>query len=189
MEPPKVLTPEEEALAAVAEKINSEKLLNMQQEMWVDFNAVGGLLLEADGTFKKSATRTDKHGNKVKYGVSDLADDLGIRRETLYYWTQSIPSFWERVAARRKVLFAQTRTAQVWNSLFLKARSGNPQAIAMYLANADAENFRMPQQNVAHGVDGGFADLINMARERALQGGTRKVIDAEVQPNASETQV
>lgn len=157
---------------AVENKIAEDTPLTLQQQTWIDYNAVGGLISEVDGNFRMSPSNPKK-----KFSVQDLADELAVTRDTLYYWSRSIPKFKERVAARRKEINSETRVTQVWNGLYLKGRGGNARAAAIYLANHDP-NFVMPTQKVEHDATGGIADLLELARKRSLQ--SRNVQEGEV---------
>lgn len=142
------------------------QMLTLQQQAWVDFNVVQGVIVESDGAMTKMTVR-------------DFTDKIGVNRTTVYGWTKQIPNFWDLVAERRKVIFSGARTAKVWNALFLTATTKlNPQAQAIWLANAD-DTFRMPNQNVTHDVGGGLMDVLEIARQRKLQNAQNaEVIDA-----------
>lgn len=169
MEPTKFSTEVNEISAVVDQKVKAEQLLNWQQQTWVEFNAVGGLLIEADGSFKKSPRNPEKN-----YSVQDLANDLDVDRTTLYNWTRSIPDFWGRVQKERKELGSRARVQKVWNGVFLKAAAGNPQAAAMFLANFD-DDFRMPMQKVEHEVGSSWSKLMGIAETN-----TNKIIEGHV---------
>lgn len=164
MEPGQKTTQEQLDIEEAERKIAAEKLLKYQQEIWIDFNAVGGLILEADGTFKMSERRFNSKGMPMKYTVTDLAEDLGLDRGTLYRWTKAIPDFWGRVAERRKTIAGGARVAKVWNGVFLKAAQGHAPQAAMFLANFD-DDFRMPTQPVEHGLANSWAKLLEGKRK------------------------
>lgn len=146
---------------------SEQELLKPQQLLYIDFVAVGGLITEEDG-------------NVIVMRATQFAQKIQVSRQTLYDWQKNIPNFWDRVATRRKELGGNSRIQQVWNGVYLKARTGNPQAAALWLANFDP-NFRMPAQKVEHGLDGGIADLLNKARER------RRSIEGEVVESKTNT--
>jgi hypothetical protein len=134
-----------ETIETFEAELKKQKLLKAQQEAWIDFNAVGGLLLEADGSLKMSPTRTYKDGRRKTYSVRDFANEINVDISLLYKWEKSIPSFWDLVAKRRKEIFSGRRVAKVWNGVFLKAASGEAKAAAIFLSNYDP-NFKLPGQ-------------------------------------------
>lgn len=146
MNPIQNLTEINEISEVVEQKLEDDKLLTYQQDMWIDYNALGGLVI-------------DDTGNISKMTVDDFAARLGVSKQTLYNWRKSIKGFWDRVASQRKTLGSQARTVKVYNGLFLKAAAGNPQAAALFLANHDP-NFRMPTEKVQHELGDSWSALI-----------------------------
>lgn len=144
-------------------------MLTPQQQYWVDYNVVQGLITESDGEMKKVS-------------VNQFAEKLGVDRTTLYSWTRRIPNFWDLVDERRKVLFRHgARTAKVWNSLFIAATVKlNVQAQSLWLLNAD-KSFKIPSTKVEHSATGGLADLIDSAR--GIKDKHDNVIEGEVVNN------
>lgn len=140
-------------------------LLTAQQDYYVSYLALGGLMPAEGGA-----------GKKVSAG--EFATSIGVARETLYYWRKHIPNLWERVAARRAELGGKDRLSQVWNGIFLKAAAGNPQAAALYLANFDP-NFRMPTEKIEHNAGGGFMDLLQRMRQDSAKSNSPRIIDAQ----------
>jgi len=100
-----------------------------------------------------------------KMTASEFAQNLGVARETLYAWRKSIPNFWDRVDQKRREIGGKDRLSKVWNGIYLKAASGNPQAAAIYLANF-APKFVMPGQKAEREGDTGIADLLELGRKR-----------------------
>jgi hypothetical protein len=150
---------EQAALDAVAAKIKADKLLKYQQEVWIDYNAVGGLI-------------TDDDFNLKPLKVGELADQLGIHRNTLSRWSRDIPNFWERVKARRMELGGQKRLQKVLNGLYMRAARGDAEQVKIYLGVFDS--WQPPAQK--HEVTvGGLGDLVNMARKKQIIEG--EVVD------------
>jgi hypothetical protein len=142
---------------SVAE-IEDVKQISFKKDQWIDFNALSGWITE--GGAIRSMT------------IEEFANTIGVEKRTLYRWRTSIPDFWERVNARRKVLGSETRLQRVWSALYAKAASGNPQAAALYLANHDPD-FKMPTQKVENDVGQNLLALVNSARKK-------KVIEGEI---------
>lgn len=147
--------------SSVRQLTPAELIRLQQQEEYIAFCAVGGLITEEGGELKPMK-------------VIDFAQLLGVERTALYRWQKSIPDFWDKVHARRKELGGQARIMKVYNGLYLKAAAGDARAAAIWLANHD-ENFRMPAQKVEHEVGGGLADLMNQVRERQRQNAPKQV--------------
>lgn len=141
--------------------VGIDDLLQMRQQQWIDFCAVGGLLTDDDGTLKPTT-------------IVKFAEMIGVERKTLYNWKKSIPNFDERVAQRRKVLGSGTRLQKVYNGLYLKAAAGNPEAVKLWLQIFDG--WKPPKQAVEMEHNFGLADLV--AKKKIEIERERKVIDA-----------
>lgn len=139
----------------------AEELLQLRQQQWIDFCAIGGMLTDDDGAITPTtATR--------------FAEMIKVSRQTLYDWKKSIPDFDERVKQRRKVLGSGTRLAKVHNGLYLKASSGNPEAVKLYLQIYDGWKPPKQEMEIEHNL--GLADLV--AKKKLELERERKVIDA-----------
>jgi len=147
-----------------------EHLLQMRQQKWIDFNAVGGLITESDGALKPMT-------------ISAFALALGVSRQTLYDWKNNIPDFWGRVRDRRKQIGTQTRLEKVYTGLYLKAASGDPAAVKLYLQIFD--DWRPPAQAHEIEVTTGLADLISKKKLELER--ERKVIDATPADTTTDT--
>lgn len=153
------------------------KPLTITQQLWVDFNALGGLITDL------TDERTTKDGGLTtlrKMTITEFADRLGVNRDTLREWRRTIPNFWERVNLRRKELSPGARLARVHETWYLKAVKGDFQFLQLWLANFD-DTFHTPNQNVTHDIGSGLMDALQIARQRQLkeQNATEgEVIDA-----------
>lgn len=136
--------------------------LSFAQDQYISFVACGGLIPDLEG-----------EATAVNMTTTTFAQRVGVARQTLYDWRNSIPNFWELVAERRKELGGKDRLIRVWNGVFLKAATGNAEAAKLYLANFDP-NFKMPAQKVEHEVGDSLVEAIGLARKR------QNVIDAEI---------
>lgn len=155
-------------MASLDQENGKVTVLSAQQQNVIDFYAVGGLITEGDGSFKKMK-------------LHEFADQLGITRQTIANWRNAIPDFWELVKKRRLELGSQTRLATVHNGLYLKAAAGVPEAVKLYLQIFDG--WQPPSQAVQVDAGGGLADLLNIVRQKQLQQPDRKVIDANTTDN------
>lgn len=137
--------------------------LSPQQQYWVDFCAVQGLIVNDDGSMTKMT-------------VQQCANHLKVARETLYYWKKHIPNFNDLVTDRLQELWGGARTAKVVNAIFLAATVKlNVQAQALWMANQKSIPFRIPQQEVKHELGNSWAGLITKRAKKQA-----KVIEAEV---------
>jgi hypothetical protein len=147
-------------------------LLTPQQQAWVDYCAVQGLL-------------TDEAGNMKHIAISTFAINLGVHRDTLYDWKSRIPDFPAMVTKRRKEIAPISRVQKVWNGLYMRAATGDPRAAAIYLRNHDPD-FKMPQHEVKLEAGGSWAKLLGRKRDRkVIESQNAKVIDAA--PSQSPT--
>lgn len=151
------------------EPVPEKVLITPQQEDYIAFVACGGMLPSEnpDELIKKMSAQ-------------EFADLLEVDRGTLYYWRNHLPGFWDLVEKKRKEIGGKDRLSKVWNGLFLKAASGNPQAAAIYLANFDP-NFRMPNEKAEKEREDNYAALLAMAAKDGI-------IEGEiVEPKAIDT--
>lgn len=135
--------------------------LQLRQQSWIDFCAIGGLLTDDDGTLKPMK-------------IGEFAEQLKVSRQTLYEWKKSIPFFQERVKQRQMQLGASpARIAKVYNGLYLKASAGNADAAKLWL-QAFA-GWKPPKQELEVEHNFGLADLVS--KKKALVDQEKRVID------------
>jgi len=162
MESQQISTPTENQTSSQIQPV--EKPLSDAQLEYIDFCSIQGLVTLEDGSTRIMT-------------ATEFAKRHGVDRTTLYYWQKSIPNFWMKVQDRRKELGSNTRIMKVYNGLYLKAAMGDSKAAALWLANHDPD-FRMPTQKLEHGIDGGLADMLNVARERKQK--QSQILEGEV---------
>lgn len=150
--------------ATVSAGRKKQVMISPQQESYITFCSIQGMVVEEDGTIRKMTAQ-------------QFADRIGVHRDTLYDWQKRIPNFWDLVAKERKRLGGQNRVAKVYNGLFLKAAKGDAKAAAIYLANHDP-NFRMPAQKVEHEAGNSWAALLQQKRKNASDVIEGEVVDA-----------
>lgn len=93
------------------------------QQEWIDFRAMGGLVIDSDGQVSKKTT-------------DQFSKDSNIPRRTLYNWETAIPDFWEKVKARRNELYARDAVTIIYKSMLKKAAGGDVQAAKLILQQA-----------------------------------------------------
>lgn len=128
--------------------------LSPQQQAWIDYCAVQGLM-------------TDEFGNMKTVPINAFAVQLGVHRDTLYDWKTRIPNFTQLVTKRRKEIAPISRVQKVWNGIYMRAVTGDPRSAALYLANHDP-TFRMPQHEVKHEAGNTWAKLLAKKRDRKI---------------------
>lgn len=152
-------------------EVEDLELLKLKQQKWIDYCAVGGLITADDGSM-------------TPITISAFAPTLGVTRQTLYDWKKSIPNFNERVKQRRLDLGSATRLQKVYNGLYLKAASGNPEAVKLYLQIFDGWKPPKQEMEIEHNL--GLADLV--AKKKLELERERKVIDANPANSGSSEQ-
>lgn len=146
-------------------------LLSPQQQAWIDYKALGGIIFDKDnGVFEH-------------WTAERFATYIGVDRRTLYNWRDSIPSFWDRVAERRKELNAGEWLAELHKKWKLKAmKFDNWQITEAWLINFD-KNYKTPKIKVEHDVGDSYAALLAAAvRDGILEG---ELVDEHQQANST----
>lgn len=128
--------------------------LSPQQQAFIDYKALGGVVLNKDtDTFEK-------------WTMADFSRKIGVDRGTLYNWRDSIPGFWDRVAERRKELNAGEWLSKLHEKWKLKALEfNNWQITEAWMINFDP-TYKAPKLKVEHDVTDTMADALTMARNR-----------------------
>jgi hypothetical protein len=136
--------------------------LTPQQDDYVAYCAVGGILPQEDGFGKKMT-------------LEEYAAKLQVDRTTLWRWRTTIPDFWDRVSKKRADISGKARLTAVWNGVAMKAATGNAECAKLFLANFDP-NFRMPMEKIQHEVGNSWAALL----ESHLKPNQNITIEAEI---------
>lgn len=160
-------TPEE--VAAV--DVTAGSKLSLQQQLWIDYKAIGGLIFEDAGE------HFDRSGNPTQFRkmtVDEFAAKIDTAKSTLYEWQKNINNFWGMVDERRKVLMGGNRKTAVYNGLTLRAVRGEPNAVKLWAEIFDG--YQPAPQRLQHSLGDGFADVMKVAQARreAIEG---KVVD------------
>ncbi len=140
--------------------------LTLQQQAWVDYNALSGIVTDLTSEHK------DASGSTLvmrKMTIIEFADKLGVDRQTLRRWRESIPNFWEKVNARRKELAPQARLQRIHETWYLKAAAlKNWQITEAWLINFDP-NYKQPRMKVEHDITESMADALGLAKRRRTE--------------------
>lgn len=145
----------------------ADKPLTIQQQLWIDYNALSGLITDL-----AEPVRDDKTGQMVtmrKVSISEFARMINVDRDTLRRWRNSIPDFWGKVNDRRRELAPQSRLQRVHETWYLKAVAGDFQFTQLWLANFDP-NFRMPSQPVQLEAGDSWVELLKKADPKLIGG-------------------
>ena len=146
--------PTDEEVSAANAYIPS--LLKIQQQLYIDYCALGGLITDEEGNFKKMS-------------AEQLAEDIGVpNRRTFYTWQKQIPDFWGLVRTRRKQLSRGARATKVYNGLYLRACKGDPTAVRLW---ADIFDDYQPPSQKHEVLIGGLADLAILAEKKQIVEG------------------
>lgn len=135
---------------------DAQKLISLQQDWWISYCALGGLItldgfdfkLDDDGRQQKDYQGKPQTEVMQRVTVTEFAQQIGVDRSTLSRWRHSIPNFNAKVYERRAKLFG-ARESQLFNRLYLIAMSGNGQ----------------PSVDAAKALLGHFSDL-QLPRQR-----------------------
>ncbi len=130
---------------------------DVRLDEYISYVAVGGLITEDDGSFKRMS-------------LEEFADKLDVDRKTLFNWKKTVPDFWDRVDAKRSELFSRNRITAVWNGLYLRAAAGGAEQAKIILGQYAA--WQPPSQRHEVTIGG----LIDLAREAETKG----IIEAEI---------
>lgn len=161
-------------------KLKAEQL-TPQQQAWIDYNAVSGVITDL------MSEKTDSKGNPVymrKMPITEFAETIGVGRETLRLWRTSIPDFWGKVNKRRTEIAPQSRLQKIHESWYLKAASlSNWPVTEAWLINHDP-SYKQPRMKVEHDVSESLADALGLARMRAKK--VDNIQEGEILPNAPD---
>jgi hypothetical protein len=146
--------------------------LTPQQQAWIDYKALSGIVYENDMMRKMT--------------VEEFATRVGVHRDTLYAWRNQIPNFWQRVDERRRELGATEWLVKMHEKWKIKALAfDNWQISEAWLINFDS-SYKTPKLKVEHELGDSMADALNLARERSRQIGSiqeGEVVDVQQTDN------
>lgn len=147
-------------------------VITSQMQAWIDYNALNGIITD---NMEQMSMR--------KMSISEFAQLIGVNRDTLRNWRVYIPNFWDRVNERRKELSPRSRLQVMHERWFIEAMKMKNWALSeAWLRNHDSD-YKESKQKVEHELGDGFADAMNIARERRLKSQT--VVEGEVVDGSS----
>lgn len=147
-------------------------LITPQMQAWIDYNALNGIITDN----MESITMR-------KMSISEFAQLINVNRDTLRNWRTYIPNFWDRVNERRKEITPRARLQVMHERWYLEAMKMKNWALSeAWLRNHDSD-YKESKQKVEHELGDGFADAMNIARERRLKSQT--VVEGEVVDGSS----
>jgi hypothetical protein len=165
---------------AAGTKNDAEKLISLQQDWWIDYCALGGLI-----TFDGFDVKTDESGEvEVDYNgrpktevmqkmtVTEFAEKIHVDRSTLARWRKTIPNFYGKVYERRAALFG-ARESQLFNRLYLIAMSGNgqPSVAAARTLLGHFSKLKLPTQPTEiKNTGNSWAELLERKHTEAIEG-------------------
>lgn len=141
--------------------------LTPQQQLWIDYNALGGLLTDITGTGK-----LDRDGNEMtirKMPITEFADKIGITRETLRRWRSDIPDFWDRVEKRRQEIAPQSRVQAFHEKWYVAALTMKNWQVSEAWAINFVPNYKAPRVKVEHEMGDSWAALAQ-AKKPVIEG-------------------
>jgi hypothetical protein len=152
----------------VAVRAANPEPLTPQQQMWIDYNALGGLIV--DNTDERWDSVNQVTTTMRKMSISEFAKMIDVSRETLRLWRNSIPDFWGKVNVRRQELAPRARLQKMHEVWFLSALKTGAEGFRdrqMWLANFD-KDFRMPAQKMEHDIGDNLAELLIAAKRDGI---------------------
>jgi hypothetical protein len=157
--------------------------LSAQQQLWIDYNALSGLITDVTGT-----GGFDREGNELrirKMPITEFSQLIGVSRETLRAWRLSIPDFWKRVEDRRQELAPQSRVQAFHEKWYMAALSMKNWQVSEAWAINFLPNYKAPKLKVEHDLGNSWAALLGNKRkivENIVEG---EVVDATPDANQS----
>lgn len=141
----------------------TKKQLTIQQQTWIDYNALNGLVTDnlEDGIDPKTGSAMTLR----KMTIQEFAELIGVHRDTLRIWRSAIPNFWQRVNDRRRELAPTARLQLIHEKWYLNAlKMKNWPVTEAWLRNFDPE-YREPKQKVEHELGNSWMALFEHKRQ------------------------
>lgn len=120
--------------------------LKPKHKLFIEWYVSRGLILQADGSL-------------VHKSAGTLATELGVSRQTLYNWRQTIPDFKKHASEAREALL-QHQIGLVWQGVLQRAIKGDAAQAEMFLATFDT-NYISPRQKKTKAAAFDFAALLD----------------------------
>lgn len=159
--------------------LTQTKQLKLQQELWIDYCAIGGIITEAGFEYKRNEyTGKDVPEIMKRMSVKEFSEKVHVPRSTLYNWNKTIPNFAQRVRERREEIWPLARETALFNRAYSIAMGSNDMRAsvdAIRLLTGHFSKLRLPTQTQEIEFKGqSWAALAARKRAEALEG---EVID------------
>ncbi len=137
--------------------------LESKYHEYAAFVGVGGLIVHADGSFKKMS-------------LEEFARTHGVSRKTLYNWRKR-KDFQAVVTKKRNEIFSVNSVSAVWNGVRLRAMKGDAEQAKLFLGQF--ADWQPPAQRQVHELGDSWSALVRQKRE------SLKVIEGETVDDAT----
>ena len=157
---------------------DSEELLSAQQQAFVDYMAIGGLItVESD---EKLQTQ-DIH----QMTITEFCNAIGISRFTFYHWKKTIPNLVDRIRTRRFETFGLNRETALHNRAYLIAMTSKDHRAAgemIKMLQGHFGSLELPVQRQIIKQEGeSWANLVEKKQREVIEG--QIVNDPQVREN------
>jgi hypothetical protein len=155
--------------AVDAEGAQKEKHLTWAQDQYITFCASSGISMTEDCQFELMTAK-------------QFAAAVGYNRNTLYYWQENIPNFWQQVDQRARVIFNKSTKFAIIKGLKLKAMAGDVKAAEMLWSHFG--DYTPPAQKHEVKING-WGDVVREARKKRIKA--NRPIEAEIVTSVSSS--
>ena len=148
------------------------ELLKAQQEQYISYVAMGGVITSDDGLV-------------TTMSQTKFADSIGVHRNTLLNWKRSIPNFGLRVREKREQLFSISRETAAWNRLYIigMTGTGQPAVDALKTLLGHFGELKLPVQRQDVKIQNSLAEMLSNA-QKVIEGEVVQT-DAEPRPTSA----
>lgn len=155
---------QEVAKPIVNQPQTTQKMEDPRWQYFISYRALNGIIVIYD-----EETQTEKF-KKMK--MQELADKLGVSRQTLYEWEERIPNFWQRVRAKKKELSSQKRLAMMDEKFFLKAYKFDNWPLTKAWMEQNNPDWRDIKDKGNDDTGDSWAELMAVAQRRRIDSST-----------------
>jgi hypothetical protein len=146
---------------------DNQELLNAQQQAFVDYLAIGGLVT-VESNEKLQAQ--DIH----QMTITEFCEAIGISRDTFYRWKKTIPNLVDRIRTRRHETFGLNRETALYNRAYLIAMTSRDHKAAgemIKLLSGHFGQLELPVQRQIIKQEGeSWAALVEKKKQAIIEG-------------------